>query len=82
MATPTTIKIESNPAATKPAAQKHTRKAQCSRGASSNSRCSNGEDDFFFDMDEAGKTADRIIKTAGQMAEFVGCAKQLDCQEL
>jgi hypothetical protein len=55
MATPTTIKIESMPATTKPAAQRHTRKAQCSRGASSISRCSDEEDDFFFDMDEGEK---------------------------
>jgi hypothetical protein len=33
-------------------------------------------------MFEAGKTADRIIKTAGQMAEFGCCAKQLEWQEL
>jgi hypothetical protein len=30
----------------------------------------------------AEKTADRIIKTAGPMAEFKCCAKQLEWQEL
>jgi len=33
-------------------------------------------------MNVAEDTADRIIKTAGQMAEFACCAMQLDWQGL
>jgi hypothetical protein len=33
-------------------------------------------------MSVAEETADRIIKTAGQMAEFACCAMQLDWQGL
>ena len=82
MATPTTNTTDSKPAATNPASQRQTFSAQCSRGVGARSGCSGVEACLFLDMFEAGKTADRIIKTAGQMAEFECCGKQLEWQEL
>jgi hypothetical protein len=82
MATPTTIKMDNKPAPTKPKAHRQTRKAQWRRGASGSSSWSDEDDDDFFDMDVAEDTADRIIKTAGQKAEFACCALQLNWQRL
>jgi predicted metal-binding protein len=70
MATPITINRDKKPAATNPAAQRQTRKAQCKRGASIKSSCWGEESLLFLDMLKAEKTADRIIKTAGQMADL------------
>jgi hypothetical protein len=70
MATPTTIKTDSKPAMTKPANQRQARSAQCNRGDSIKSGCLGDFELDFLDMDEAGKTADRIIKNCWADGRF------------
>jgi hypothetical protein len=78
MATPTTINTDNKPAKTRPTAQRQMRKAQCNLGASIKSLCCEDFDLVFLDMYKAEIIADRIVKTAGQMAKFERCRKQLD----
>ena len=82
MATPTTINKDKKPAKTSPTAQRQMRKAQCNLGASIKSLCCEDFDLDFLDMYKAEISADSTVKTAGQMASFERCRKQLDCVEL